>query len=266
MANLSAFPYYGGKHHSLKWILALLPNCHHYVEPFCGAAHIALNRDQSPIETINDLNGDLINFFIQLRDHTDELIAKLELTLYSRDELILSRKECDDDIERARRFLVGVQQSFASDLRSLGWSCAVTTVTSQRVKAWLNRIPKLPAIVDRLKQIQIESKPALEVIKRYDSEGTLFYCDPPYMHDTRTENKSYSDYEMANEEHIDLAQALHSCKGKVAISGYRSELYDGLYQKWYRHDRETTSRTTTARANVKPKRVESLWTNYEVSA
>ena len=65
MARLTAFRYYGGKYFSVKWLLSLLPECEHYVEPFCGAAHVALNRKPSPIETINDLNGDLINFFVQ---------------------------------------------------------------------------------------------------------------------------------------------------------------------------------------------------------
>ena len=264
MARLSPFPYYGGKHYSVKWILPLLPKCQHYVEPFCGAGYIALNREPSPVETINDLNGDLINFFVQLRDNAEQLIDGIELTLYSRNELTLAREPCDDNLERARRFLVRVVQGYSGNLNSTGWSSNVNTPQAKGVARWFNRIPKLPAIVSRLKQMQIESKPALEIIKRYDTGNTLFYCDPPYLQSTRSSKTDYVDYEMSDDGHRQLASALRGCKGKVAISGYRSDLYDELYQGWHRHDKETTSRTTTARAETKPKRVESLWTNYEV--
>lgn len=265
MSRLSAFSYYGGKYYSVKWILPLLPKCHHFVEPLCGAAHVTLNRDPSPLETINDLNGDLINLFIQLRDNSEELIARLELTLYSRNELALARKPCDDDLERARRFMVRVEQAFASNIHSTGWSSAVNTLKPKGLNRWLSRIPKLPAIINRLRRIQIESRPALEIIKRYDSPSTLFYCDPPYAHIARVENKSYLDYEMTDSDHREMASLLGDCEGKVAISGYRCDLYDELYKDWQRHDKEIVSRTTTARAKTKPKRTESLWTNYEVS-
>ena len=264
-ARLVPFPYYGGKHYHVKWLLPLLPECQHYVEPFCGAAHVALNRQPSTVETINDLNGDLINFFKQLRDNAEQLISKLELTLYSRNELLLAREPCDDDLERARRFLVRVNQGFSGNLKTTGWGYIVATPRSKCIKQWLNRIPKLPAIVERLKHIQIESKPALEIIKRYDSNGTLFYCDPPYLQSSRVTKNDYDTYEMSDDDHITLARALRACKGKVAISGYRCDLYDDLYMGWFRYDKETVSYTTTARAKTKPKRIESLWCNYELT-
>ena len=90
----------------------------------------------------------------------------------------------------------------------------------------------LSEIVQRLLRVQIENSPAIEVIKRFDSEETLFYCDPPYPHDSRTDKKAYG-YEMTDEEHRKLAEVLHSVQGKVAISGYHCQLFDTLYQDWY---------------------------------
>ena len=263
MARLVAFPYYGGKYWQLNWLLPLLPRCHHFVEPFCGAAHVALNREPSPLETINDLNGELINLFGQLRDNAEQLIAKIELTLYSRNEHKLAREPCDDNLERARRFIVRAVQSYGGNFNTVGWSYSVNTPQPMGVNRWIHRIPKLPAVVARLRHMQIESKPALEIIKRYDSDDTLFYCDPPYPHIARVSQLDYGKYEMTDDDHRQLSSVLRGCKGKVAISGYQCGLYDELYQDWYRHDKEITSRTTTARAKTKPKRVESLWTNYE---
>ena len=262
MSRLVAFPYYGGKHYSVKWILSLLPKHHHYVEPFCGAAHIALNKESSTIETINDLNDDLINFFIQLRDNTEELIDKLELTLYSRNEILLARESTDDSLERARRWFVRATQAFAGKPDSKGWSYSVTN-RSKGVTAWLNKIDHLPTIVTRLKQLQIESRPALDIIKRYDRLDTLFYCDPPYTHDARVDKQSYKGYEMSDDDHRQLAEALHRCVGKVAISGYQCDLCDELYGDWQQHDKETVS-PTAAIGDAKPKRIESVWCNYNI--
>ena len=264
MAKLAAFPYYGGKYYHAKWIMSLLPKCEHYVEPYCGAAHVALNREPSTVETINDLNGDLINFFVQLRDNPDELIAKLELTLYSRNELTLALQPTDDNLERARRWLVRAMQTFGCMQGDQGWSYVVSMPRNKKANQWLNKIDHLPTIVARLKQLQIESRPALDIIKRYDRPTTLFYCDPPYAHDSRVDKQSYGSYEMADDDHRQLALALHSCVGKVAISGYRCELYDELYVDWQRHDKETTSCVgCSAIGDTKPKRVESLWCNYD---
>ena len=262
MSRLVAFPYYGGKHFHVKWLLSRLPKCHHYVEPFCGAAHVALNREPSAIETINDLNGELINFFIQLRNNTDELIAKLELTLYSRDELKLARQPCDDNIERARRWFVCRMQAFGALFGSKGWSYNVATPKSKQVSSWNNKIEQLPRLVARLRQFQIESKPAIDIIKRFDRPGTLFYCDPPYIQDSRVDKDSYLGYEMSDEDHRQLSRVLHTCEGKVAISGYRCELSEELYGSWYRYDKDTVSRTTTVGNNY-PKRIESLWVNFK---
>jgi DNA adenine methylase len=103
------------------------------------------------------------------------------------------------------------------------------------ISRWFGGIDALPEIATRLLRVQIENRPAIDVIRLYDSEATLFYCDPPYLHDTRGDSKAYG-FEMTKENHIELAEELRKCKGQVALSGYRNNLMDKLYKGWKRFD------------------------------
>jgi len=110
--KLIAFGWYGGKYSHLDWLLPLLPDCHHYCEPFAGSAAVMLNRKPSPIETYNDLDGEVANFFRVLRDEKDKLVEAIGLTPFSREEFALA---CEIDpevepLERARRFYVRARQ------------------------------------------------------------------------------------------------------------------------------------------------------------
>ena len=81
-----AFGWYGGKYSHLDWLLPQLPTCHHYCEPFGGSGAVLLNRVPSPVETYNDLDGEVVNFFRVLRECPDELIRQIALTPFSRSE------------------------------------------------------------------------------------------------------------------------------------------------------------------------------------
>ena len=260
MPRLSAFPYYGGKFTLSKWIEPLLPACEHYIEPFCGGAYVFLNREPSKLETINDLNSDVTNFFYVLRNQGNQLIETLKLTPYGREELQNAWHPTSDPIERARRFFVKSRQSFSGKLLpKIGWRYARYAAATTSI-AWVRKIDQLPEIIDRLAGVQIENRPAIKVIQTLDHKEALFYCDPPYVKSSRTVLNAYGDYEMSDSEHIELIKTLKSCVGKVALSGYRCELYDNLLSDWIRHDKTTL---TTAAANAKPaKRTESLWCNY----
>ena len=268
MPKLSAFPYYGGKNRLSTWIVPLLPKCEHYVEPFCGAASILLNRERSPIETINDMNSDVVNFFFILRTQGDELIELLKLTPYAREEFYNALHPTCDQLERARRFYVRILQGFGGKLAPCnGWGYNIKTPKSKLIAQWLSCTPKLERVIDRLIGVQLENRPAIDVIQRLDYAGALFYCDPPYVLSTRVDQKSYTNYEMDDNQHIKLAETLKSCIGKVAISGYRSELYDRLYEGWTRLDKETITtagNTNKTESNQRPKRTESLWINYKL--
>lgn len=126
------------------------------------------------------------------------------------------------------------------------------------VSRWLGSVEDLPAIAQRLLRVQIEHAPAIEVIQRYDSPETLFYCDPPYIHSSRGDSNAYA-YEMTDDEHRELAEVLHNVKGKVALSGYRGDIMDKLYKDWTRIEAPAKLCHST-----KTPRQEVLWINYEV--
>ena len=112
--NKILFGWYGGKFSHLGWLLPLLPESHHYCEPFAGSGAVLINKSVSPIETYNDLDGDVVNFFRVLRDHHDELIRVISLTPFSREEYCLAiygKNDSDNAVERARRFYIRARQT-----------------------------------------------------------------------------------------------------------------------------------------------------------
>ncbi|AUW95319.1 DNA methyltransferase [Sulfobacillus thermotolerans] len=262
-----AFGWYGGKYSHLSWLLPLLPETNHFCEPFGGSAATLINRKPSPVETYNDLDGEVVNFFRVLRDQRDELIEAIGLTPFSREEFVLAIQESIDglsNLERARRFYIRARQArtgLAQTASPGRW--ATCRNTSRRgmggaVSRWLGSPQDLVEIAARLIRVQIDHRPAIDVIHAYDSPDTLFYCDPPYPHESRGDNKAYR-YEMTDKEHVVLAKVLHDVRGCVAISGYRCDLMDELYGDWKRIDADPA-----VCHSVKGERQESLWVNYEL--
>ena len=263
--KLIAFGWYGGKFSHLSWLLPLLPGCHHYCEPFGGSAAVLLNREPSPVETFNDIDGDLVNFFRVLRDNREKLVEAIGLTPFSREEFFLALTtdgEHLSDVERARRFFVRARQARTglAQTASLGrWAnCKHTTRAGMSgvVSRWLGSVEKLPDIAERLLRVQMENRPAIDVIKLYDANDTLFYCDPPYPHDTRGDSNAYG-FEMADEDHEEVASVLNRIKGKAAVSGYRGDLLDRLYRTW-RCVEAPVKRCHSSKGS----RREALWMNY----
>jgi DNA adenine methylase len=207
--RLIAFGWYGGKFSHLNWLLPLLPKCHHYCEPFAGSAAVLVNREPSPVETYNDIDGEVVNFFKVLRTEKDKLIESIGLTPFSREEFFHAVSGYGSglaDLERARRFFVRARQARTglAQTASLGrWAnCKNTSRAGMSgvVSRWLGSVEDLPEIAERLLRVQIETRPALEIIKLYDGEDTLFYCDPPYVHSTRGDNNAYG-FEMDDQSH-----------------------------------------------------------------
>ena len=266
MGKLIAFGWYGGKFSHLDWLLPLLPECQHYCEPFGGSAAVLLNRTPAPVETYNDMDGDIANFFRVLREQKEALLEAIGLTPFSREEFELAISgptQGISDLERARRFFVRARQvrtGLAQTASSGRWAnCLLTSRAGMAgaVSRWLGSVEGLAEIAQRLLRVQIENAPAIEVIRRYDSEQTLFYCDPPYPHASRGDSKAYA-YEMSDDEHRALAAVLRNAKGKVALSGYKCDLMDELYGDWYR-----SSAPAKHAHSIKQLREETLWTNYE---
>lgn len=266
--KLIPFGWYGGKFSHLEWLLPMLPKCHHYCEPYAGSAAVLLNRPPAPIETYNDLDGEVVNFFRILRAQKMKLCKAIALTPFSREEFAAA---CELDptvtlLERARRFFVRARQvrTGLAQTASLGrWAnCKQTSRAGMSgvVSRWLGSADMLAEIADRLIRVQIENRPAADVIRLYDDAAALFYCDPPYLHDTRGDSKAYG-FEMSAEDHQALADALNSVKGKVALSNYDHPIMDKLYPspRWEKH--KAPPRTIHS---TKGTRVEVLWTNYRL--
>lgn len=264
--KLIAFGWYGGKFSHLDWLLPLLPKTRHFCEPFGGSAAVLINREPSPVETYNDLDGEVVNFFKVLRDEKDELIEMIGLTPFSRKEYInainMKGNPNLSNLERARLFYIRARQTrtgLAQSATPGRWAhCRLTSRAAMAgaVSRWLGAVESLSQIAQRLLRVQFENSPAIEVIERYDSPETLFYCDPPYPHESRGDSNAY-EFEMTDEEHTELAEKLHTVKGKVAISSYGCALMRKLYGDWERIDAPEK-----LCHSVKRLRQESLWINY----
>jgi DNA adenine methylase len=258
-----AFNYFGGKFTHADWIIKHLPASKSYVEVFAGSAVILLNRKPARIETLNDINKVITNFFTVLRDNPDELINKIFLSPYSLDEYrnCFQNINDGDNIERARRFFVVVNQSFnGSYSRQTGWKISTKETranTSEAISRWISKVPNLLAIVERLRRVQISNYDFRLMFEKFDGPETLFYCDPPYMHDTRCNNNEY-EFEMSENDHLDLIQLFKNAKGKVALSGYDNDLYNSSLGGYYKTIAKEKRITLFG-----SKRQEILWTNYD---
>lgn len=267
-----ALRYHGGKWRLAPWIIAHMPPHRVYVEPFGGGASVLLRKPRSYAEVYNDLDGEVVNFFRVLRNPEDAaaLIESVRLTPFAREEFDASYATTCDPIERARRLCFRSHAGFGTAaMRSTVGGAAqrtgfrVNTTRSGTTPAgdW-SRIPgALSVIVERMRGVVIESRPALDVIRSHDAPNTLFYVDPPYPHGTRTKaSRNNYRHEMTNEDHCNLAGVLRGVAGAVILSGYHCDLYDvQLYADWHRVER-------AARADGAGPRCEVLWLNGKALA
>ncbi|MZF56911.1 DNA adenine methylase [Streptomyces sp. SID5594] len=257
----SPVPYFGAKGRTAPWITSLLPPHQHYVEPYCGGLSVLLAKQPAAMETVNDLDGELMTFWRVLRDRPAELVRACALTPHSRAELAAAHEPVDpgDDLELARRIWCRLAQGRAGTLRNTGWRHYIDPAGSGTsmpgyMAAYVDR---LAAAAERLRRVSLESMPALDLIAKYGAHpDVLLYVDPPYLGTTRP----WSNYriEMKTEgEHRELAAALANCKAAVVLSGYDSPLYDELYAGWHRADHQTM----TGNAKTAKDRTEVLWSN-----
>ena len=128
------------------------------------------------------------------------------------------------------------------------------------VSRWLGGVNALDTIAQRLIRVQIENRPAVDILRLYDSPQTLFYCDPPYLHETRGDSKAYA-FEMNEAQHREFAEVINKCVGKVAVSGYDHPLMNKLFDpdRWLK----TVGSDKTIHS-TKDTRQEVLWTNYDL--
>lgn len=256
--------WHGGKHYLSRLIIDQFPEHHTYVEPFGGAASVLLNKEPSLVEVYNDLDIRITRLFRVLRDQGEEFRRRVSLTPYSEVEFHQALEPALDDVEQARRDFVRWRQSLGGRGTSFSFTLhRVRRSMADVVSGYLSAIDEqLPLIIERLRTVEIVSRTAIEVISKWDSENTLFYCDPPYVHSTRQENsREVYGYEMTEDEHRELADCLHSCKGRVVLSGYPSPLYEELYSDWWQLEIDIANHA--AGGKKKSREVECVWFNYE---
>lgn len=257
MNNVLKYP--GGKWSIAPWIIDHFPKHHSYLEPFFGSGGVFFNKERSNIETINDLDGEVVNLFECIRTDPEKLAHFIYFTPYSAEvyERAFFGEILQDPFERACRFLVRCNMGFG--YRTTGGKVGWKRDVSKRERAYTARAwCDLPDIIleaaERLRGVQVENKSALELIPQFNSPNVLIYCDPPYLLSTR-HGKQYR-CEMTNEEHLQLLHVLKQHTGPVLLSGYQNDMYDSELAGW----NKVTTRTTDQRSQIK---TETLWMNFE---
>lgn len=249
--------YHGGKFRMAPWIIAHLPRHRIYTEPFGGGGSVLLRKPRAYAEVYNDLDGEIVNLFNVARDMGESLAQACELTPFARAEFEQAYDPSGDPLEQARRTVVRAYMGFGSagaSGQSTGFRANSNRSGTTPAHDWMNYPDHLRAIVQRLRGVVIENRPACQVMLSHDCAEAVHYVDPPYVHSTRSLRTRAPAYrhEMTNEQHELLAGTLGSLSGRVVLSGYRCELYDRLYRKWRRVD-------VAAHADGAKDRVESLW-------
>ncbi len=255
--------WHGGKFYLSNRIIAHFPLHQTYIEPFGGAASVLLNKSPSQVEVYNDLDERITRLFRVLRDHGQELHRRLTLTPYSEIEFEQAEEPAADEIEQARRDFVRWRLSLGGRGDSFSFTLhRVRRRMADVVSGYLSTIDEeIPRIIERLRTVQIVQRPALEVIRTWDAPETLIYCDPPYLHSTRHEgSRTIYGCEMSEEEHRELAEVLKTCRGRVVLSGYPSDLYSELYQHWRSIEFDMPNHAAGGR--TKARKRETIWMNW----
>ncbi|MBF2754124.1 MAG: DNA adenine methylase [Gammaproteobacteria bacterium AqS3] len=255
------FAYYGGKVRLFPWIVENLPPALSFVDLYGGSGVVALNVVYQYKRVVyNDLNSDIVNFFWVLREFPDELISKITLTPCSRDEHARSHEETEDPIESARRTFVRIIQSYGqigTKNSKSGW--ILPQKQGNRTSSILSRVNGLGGVVDRLREMEIENRPAMTLIEKESRSDTLLFADPPYVHSSRNARHGYA-FEMSDEDHAAMCEAFNRSKANVVLCGYENEVYNDLLRGWHVVKKEVVSTAAASKRGKKTNnRVECLW-------
>ncbi len=256
--------WHGGKHYLAKRIIGLMPPHTHYVEPFFGGGAVLLNKCPDGVsEVANDIHGELTGFWrvLQNDQHFAHFYRRIECTPFSQTEWEQSFEPATDPVESAARFFIRCRQSRAGKMDCFATLSRTRTrrQMNEQASAWLAAIDGLPDVSKRLKRVVILNEKAPKVICSQDGKDTLFYLDPPYVHETRTTTRDY-EFEMTTDEHVELLETIVQCVGKVMISGYPNKLYDTRLSGWRLQDFKIDNKASSAK--TKRTMTERLWMNY----
>lgn len=228
------FPWVGGKYHLTKRLLKLLPAHRAYCEVFGGAASLLLAKEPSEIECYNDLNGDLVNFFLVVRDHPIQLLERIYLLPYSRElfedwsKQILKTDEPADRIERAAHMYYCLCGGFGGKGPGRGWASTRECVRHHPL-TWYRHVTKIPEFHERLRDVYIDHLDFRYFIEHWDASETFFFLDPPYF-----ETDDYPGVpDFTEKDHRDLGKLLAGVQAKwlLTIGDHPliRELYSGFH-------------------------------------
>ena len=255
--------YPGAKWAIADWIIDKFPRHHSYLEPFFGSGAVLFKKSRSPIETINDLDGDVVNLFSWIRDDPERLARAIYWTPYSREvyeKAWAAQYTETDPFQRAYNFYIRMMMGhgFRTTGEKVGWKNDVQgREAAYATSHWCQTSEAVFAAAERLRGVQIEHRPAVEVIRRFNFPNVLIYADPPYMLGTR-HGKQYR-CEMTDKDHEELLAVIKAHAGPCMISGYDSPLYNAELKQWHRAEIGALAQTATKRREV-------LWMNFEPPA
>ena len=258
----SVIKYPGSKWNIAPQLVELIPEHHSYVEPFFGSGAVLFNKPVSDIETVNDLDSDVVNLFRCIQKDSERLARLVMTTPFSREEYERQFDGCTSTLyasnfQRAAGFLIKCWQGhgFRTNGYKVGWKNDV--VGREKAYALWNwyRLPDwIIDITERLRKVQIENRPALEVIERFNYTQVFMYLDPPYVLGTRS-GKQYM-HEMTDAEHEELLQMIIQSRAKIMISGYETDMYNDYLSGWEKRQ------FSSCAEHGKP-RIETVWMNYK---
>ena len=260
----------GGKGNFVNSLLERMPEHDKYVEVFGGAASLLFAKPRTDFEVYNDINVGLSEFFrvVQHEERFKRLLRLTAVTFSSREiyrDYVSTYDNSDDIVERAHRFLTVSRQSFGGRFGK-GWGWGIQQSPAHR---WMKTINSLPKVYSRMRGVVVENQDWRTLIDQYDDSDTFFYMDPPYVASSRRSKAGY-DHEMTDDDHKELIERIKAMKGKVMLSGYKSEIYEQL--GWYCEDFETycwvAGRTRNSKLRgegglQQHKQIECLWRNYQ---
>ena len=240
-----------------RWIIDFFPEHHSYLEPFFGSGAVLFNKPRSNIETVNDLDGQVVNLFEWVKKDPERLAREIYYTPYSREVYELTYNHIpSDSLQQAVNFFIQRQMArgFRTNGEKEGWKIDIQgRERAYAAKDWTELPEAILAAAERLRGVQIEHRPAIDLIRAFNSPKTLIYADPPYLLHTR-HGKQYRE-ELTYQDHEELLEALKAHKGPVLVSGYESDLYNTLLQGWHKETIESYTQSIT-------KKTEVLWMNF----
>lgn len=253
-----AVRWHGGKWLLAPWIIGHFPPHQVYTEAFGGGASVLLRKSVVKSEIYNDLDEDVVNLFRVLRGpEGDELIRQVKLTPFARVEFDGAYVPQATALDRARALLIRSFMGFGTNghQRRTGFRSKGYRVGKLPQHDWRDMHEAMWALIDRLRNVVIECRPAVEVLQRYDEAGAVHYVDPPYVMATRGHGADYA-HELTDAQHVELLKVLRGLQGRVLLSGYACALYDEALRDWRRVERRSL-------ADGARERIEVIWMNFE---